>query len=94
MKPALRVPAKKRSLRFARLFTTNIPRLDKPVWTTATSELLAKFKASGGAMTIDEVIAWGDVCGDSGSVIRHKLAWLSVHGLVDYDKQRGVWKIS
>lgn len=79
--------------RFARMFTTDIPDLDNPIWESATAALLAKIEISNGAMTIDDIVAWSTSNGDSGSVIRHKLAWLSVKNRVTYDPQRKVWRI-
>jgi hypothetical protein len=80
-----------RPLTFARLFTTNIPNVDNPVWELATIPLRTELER--GPMTIDAIVAWGIAGGDSGSVIRHKLAWLSFKNLASYDKQDKRWTI-
>lgn len=79
--------------RFARLFTSNIPDMKDPVWGIETTALVEQIANRNGAMSIDDIVTWGESHGDSGSVIRHKLAWLSVKGRVFYDNLRNVWRI-
>jgi len=81
------------SRRFIKLFTTNIPDMNDPVWPVETRALFEHITAQGGAMTIDNIVAWGESRNDSGSVIRHKLAWLSVKNRVLYDNQSKVWRL-
>lgn len=81
------------SHRFIKLFTTNIPDMDDPVWPIETRALVQQIATQGGAMTIDDIVTWGENQGDSGSVIRHKLAWLSAKNLVRYDNHAKVWRL-
>jgi hypothetical protein len=79
--------------RFARLFTNNIPDTDDPIWELETRALLARLKDAR-AMSIDDIVAWGQAQGDSGTIIRHKLAWLSYKGLAIYDTAGTAWRIA
>jgi len=94
MMPNVCLPLPVPSRRFARLFTTDIPNVENPVWDIETRALHDQIVAQGGAMTIDDIVAWGLGRGDSGSVIRHKLAWLSIRNLVRYDNENKTWRCS
>jgi hypothetical protein len=85
------MPQTPRRLPFAKIFTTNIPNVDNPIWEVETAPLLAEL--SSRSMTIDEVVIWGAARGDNGTVIKHKLAWLSFTNRAAYDPGARRWTI-
>ena len=69
-----------------------VPPVADPFWSGQTAGLLA-FVTAAEAVTIDGIVAWGEMNGHTGPMIRHMLAWLSFKDLVHYEAGPEVWTL-